>query len=84
MLRIKLFRSPIAQTPANRATCAALGLRRPGNVVEKQNVPSIWGMVHKIQHMVIVENTETGEVLIDARKIKRRALTRDHKPSETH
>jgi hypothetical protein len=34
--------------------------------------------------MVIVTNQETGEILIDARLIKRRALTRDHKPPETH
>ncbi|CAN1555938.1 RpmD Ribosomal protein L30/L7E [Fimbriimonadaceae bacterium] len=84
MLHIKLFRSPIGQTPRNRATCVALGLARPGREVVKEDTPSIRGMVHAIRHMVIVTNQETGEILIDARLIKRRALTRDHKPPETH
>ncbi|MDX2066151.1 MAG: 50S ribosomal protein L30 [Fimbriimonadaceae bacterium] len=84
MLRIKLYRSIIGQTPRNRATAAALGLKRPNNVVEKADTPSIRGMIHAIRHMVVVEEVATGKIIIDARKIKRRALTRDHKPPETH
>jgi large subunit ribosomal protein L30 len=84
MLRIELFRSPIGQMPRNRKTVAALGLRRPHQVVEKEDTPSIRGMIHNIAHMLIVTDTASGEVIVDARLIKRRALTRDHKPPETH
>ncbi len=84
MLRIKLYRSSIGQTPRNRATVQALGLRRPNHVVEHEDNPTIRGMIQHVQHMLIVEDLATGKTIVDARKIKRRALTRDHKPPETH
>jgi hypothetical protein len=53
-------------------------------VVEHEDNPTIRGMIRHVQHMLIVEDLETGKTIVDARKIKRRALTRDHKPPETH
>ncbi|RYG31678.1 50S ribosomal protein L30 [bacterium] len=84
MLRIELFRSVIGQHPRNRKTVAALGLRKPHHVLEKEDTPSIRGMIHNVAHMLIVTDLTSGEVIVDARKIKRRTLTRDHKPPETH
>ena len=84
MLRIKLIRSTIAQTPKNRATVQALGLRKINQTVEKPNDPSVLGMIQKVRHMLIVEDTETGQTLVDARTVKRNALARDKKPSERH
>lgn len=84
MLRIELFRSPIGQVPRNRKTVAALGLRKPNHSVEKEDTPSLRGMIHNVAHMLIVTDLTSGEVIVDARKIKRRTLTRDHKPPETH
>lgn len=84
MLRIKLYRSTIGQTPRNRATAAALGLKKPNQVVEHEDVPTIRGMIQHVRHMLIVEDLTTGQIIVDARKIKRNALARDHKPSETH
>lgn len=84
MLRIKLVRSPIGHTPRNRATVLALGLHKVHQVVEKEDSPSIRGMVHHVKHLLVVEDTTTGQILTDARTIKRRTLTRDHKPPETH
>jgi large subunit ribosomal protein L30 len=66
MLRIKLVKSTIAQNPRNIATAQALGLSKIGTVVEKEDTPSIRGMIHKIQHMVVVEAPEGAEPIIDA------------------
>ena len=84
MLHIKLVRSTIGQTPRNRATVQALGLRKINQTVEKPNDPSVLGMIQKVRHMLVVEDTETGKTLVDARTIKRNALARDKKPSERH
>jgi large subunit ribosomal protein L30 len=84
MLRIELVRSIIAQRPVHKATIKALGLRKIRQAVEKQNVPTILGMVHTVRHMVKVTDLETGKILVDATLIKRNAHARDHKPSETH
>lgn len=58
MLRIKLVRSLIGQNPRNRATVAALGLRKMQNVVLKEDTPSIRGMIHHVKHMLQVEEVE--------------------------
>jgi len=55
MLRIKLVKSPTGHTPANRATIKALGLRKVHQVVEKQDTPAVRGMIHRVQHLVVVE-----------------------------
>lgn len=55
MLRIKLVRSPIGNTKRNRATVAALGLRKMHQTVVHQDNPVIRGMIHKVKHMVEVE-----------------------------
>jgi len=84
MLRIKLVRSTIAQTPKNRATVQALGLRKINQTVERPNDPMVQGMIQKVRHMLVVEDLESGKTLVDARTIKRNALARDKKPSERH
>lgn len=88
MLRIKLVKSPIAHNPRNRATVEALGLRKIGQVVEKEDSPSIRGMIRKIENMVMVEVPEGSEPVVDAshagsssRMLRHRA---GHKPNETH
>ncbi len=56
MIKIKLTRSKIGKTQKQRQTVDALGLRKIGQVVEKQDTPQIRGMINKISHMVeIVE-----------------------------
>lgn len=61
MLRIKLVRSKAGNNWRNNATVAALGLRKVGQVVEKEDSSSIRGMVHKVKHMLAVEEV-AGEV----------------------
>ncbi len=66
MLRIKLVKSPIGNDPRNRATVQALGLHKIGQIVEKEDSASIRGMIHKIQHMVVVEVPEGSTPIVDA------------------
>ncbi|MBL8087216.1 MAG: 50S ribosomal protein L30 [Chthonomonas sp.] len=58
MLRIKLIKSTIGNTPRNRATVAGLGLRKTGSVVEHNDTPEIRGMIHHVKHLLHVEEVE--------------------------
>lgn len=58
MLRIKLVKSAIGNVPRNRATVAALGLRKINQVVEHNDSPMIRGMIHKVKHMIEFEEVE--------------------------
>jgi large subunit ribosomal protein L30 len=55
MLRIKLVKSPIGNTASNRKTVASLGLRKMQQTVELPDNPSVRGMIHKVKHMLLVE-----------------------------
>jgi large subunit ribosomal protein L30 len=68
MLRIKLVKSPIGNTPRNRATVAALGLRKMNKVVEHVDNPTIRGMVHHVKHLLQVEVVEGEPVRKSAPK----------------
>lgn len=59
-LRITLVRSTIGRPPDQRRTVKSLGLRRLHHSVERQDNPSIRGMVNKIRHMVVVEEVSGG------------------------
>lgn len=64
-LKITLVRSPIGYAWDQRDTVKALGLSKMWHAVEKDDTPSIRGMVHKIRHLVRVEAVEEkkgGEV----------------------
>jgi large subunit ribosomal protein L30 len=54
-LRIKWVRSFIACPRDMRATIRGLGFRRMNQVVERQDTPSIRGMILKVRHLVTVE-----------------------------
>lgn len=66
MLRIKLVRSPIGNTKSNRATVAALGLRKMNQVIERPDNPGIRGMVHKVKHLLAVEEFPDSEANLKA------------------
>jgi len=57
-LRIKWVRSAIGYSERQKATIRALGLRRLGDEVEKDDHPSIRGMVAKVGHLVEVEEVQ--------------------------
>lgn len=53
---MKLVKSTIGVLPKHKKTVEALGLRKIGQVVEKQDNPQMRGMVNKVNHLVqIVE-----------------------------
>jgi len=54
-LRVTWKKSSIGYAKDQKATIQALGLKRLHHTVEHDDSPSIRGMLHKVRHMVIVE-----------------------------
>jgi large subunit ribosomal protein L30 len=54
-LRITLVRSVIGRPGDQERTVQSLGLRKVNQTVEREDTPSIRGMVSKISHLVTVE-----------------------------
>lgn len=54
-LKITLIKSTIGQVPKNRATVAAMGLRKLHQTVELPDNASTRGQIQKVRHMVKVE-----------------------------
>ena len=59
-LRIRWSRSLIGYERDQRRTIRALGLRRLHQTVEREDTPTIRGMLHKVRHLVTVEPAEGG------------------------
>lgn len=54
-LKVTLRRSIIGQKPKTRATVESLGLKRIRQSVEHPDSPALRGMLHKVRHLVEVE-----------------------------
>jgi len=54
-LRITLVKSTIKCKEDQKATVAALGLRKIGQTVEQKDNAQIRGMIHKVSHLLRVE-----------------------------
>ena len=54
-IRITQVRSIINRPKDQKATMAALGLRKMNQAVEVEATPQIRGMVNKVNHLVTVE-----------------------------
>ena len=55
-IKVKLVKSTIGALPKHRLTVEALGLRKIGQVLEKQDNAQMRGMVNQVSHLVkIVE-----------------------------
>lgn len=54
-LKITLLKSPIAQVPKSVRTVEALGLRKIGQSVVREDNPSVRGQVFTVKHMLRVE-----------------------------
>lgn len=52
MIKIKLIKSPIGKPETHRRTIEALGFKKIGQVVEKNDTPQIRGMIHQVDYMV--------------------------------
>ena len=57
-LKITQFKSTIGEKPKARATIQTLGLRKIGQTVYKEYRPEFRGMVHRVRHLVEVEEVE--------------------------
>jgi large subunit ribosomal protein L30 len=55
-IRIRWVRSFIGCPRGMRATIRGLGLRRMNQLVEREDTPSIRGMIHRVRHLVEVES----------------------------
>ena len=53
-VQVKLVRSLIGCSPAQRKVVAALGLKKKDQVVEHSDSAIIMGMVNKVSHLVSV------------------------------
>lgn len=54
-VKITQVRSTIGRPKRQKATIQALGLRKMNQSVEHETSPQILGMIHKVQHLVTVE-----------------------------
>jgi large subunit ribosomal protein L30 len=54
-LKIKLVKSLSGRKPGHKVIASVLGLKRINQVVEHQDIPSIRGMVNKINYLLQVE-----------------------------
>ena len=57
-LKVTLVKSSIGSTKRQKATLAALGLRKMNQTVEHNDSPEIIGMVNKMRHLVNVEEVK--------------------------
>jgi large subunit ribosomal protein L30 len=58
MLKITLVKSVIGAKPVNQKTVRALGLRKTGRTVYREDSPSTRGMIRNVQHLLKVENVD--------------------------
>lgn len=59
-LRITLRKSAIGYRKDQKATVRALGLRKLHATVTHDDTPAIRGMIHKISHLLEVEEVENS------------------------
>ncbi len=55
MLKITLKKSKIGRVPKHKKTIEALGLKRIGQTVVKEDNEAIRGMIHQVAYLVEVE-----------------------------
>ncbi len=56
-LKVTLKRSVIGEKPKTRATVESLGLRKLHQTREHTDTPTLRGMLHKVRHLVEVEES---------------------------
>jgi large subunit ribosomal protein L30 len=55
-LRVTQFKSRNGSDKSQRETLRSLGLRRIGQTIEVKDTPQARGMLHKVRHLVRVED----------------------------
>ena len=59
-LTIRQHKSAIGEKEAAIQTLASLGLRRPGNMVEREDSVTLRGQLRKVAHLINVEEAEVA------------------------
>lgn len=54
-MKIKLVKSPIGRPETHKRTVKALGFKKIGQVLEKENNPQIRGMIKQVSYMLEIE-----------------------------
>jgi len=54
-IKVTLIKSPIGYSERQKGTVRALGLRKMGQTKEHEDTPAVRGMIHKVLHLVKVE-----------------------------
>ena len=57
-LKITLVRSPISSKKNQRATLVTLGLKKINQSVERDDIPTVRGMINTVSHLIKVEEVE--------------------------
>jgi len=60
ILKVTLKKGLVGRPEDQRGTVRALGLKRIGQTVEKEDRPEIRGMIFKVKHLVEVEEVAKG------------------------
>ncbi|MBN1217682.1 MAG: 50S ribosomal protein L30 [Anaerolineae bacterium] len=55
MIKVTWLKSAIGYSLRQKNTVRALGLRRLGQTIEHEDTPVIRGMIHKVSHLVKIE-----------------------------
>lgn len=56
-IQVTLVRSPIGYHQSQKDTVRCLGLRKMNQTVEKDDTPVIRGMINKVRHLVVVNES---------------------------
>jgi large subunit ribosomal protein L30 len=57
-IRITWTKSAIGYARDQKDTIKNLGLKRLGHTIEQQDTASVRGMIHKVRHLVVVEEVQ--------------------------
>jgi large subunit ribosomal protein L30 len=57
-VKVKQIKSKNGANHAQRETLRSLGLRRIGHTVEIKDTPQVRGMVHRVRHLIKVEEND--------------------------
>lgn len=57
-LKVTQVKSTIGSVGSHKRTVRALGLKHPHDSRVHENTPQLRGMIHKVRHLVSVENVE--------------------------
>ncbi|MGH8672298.1 MAG: 50S ribosomal protein L30 [Burkholderiales bacterium] len=55
-IKIKLVKSPIGAVRAHRASVRGLGFKRMNQSVTLEDTPAVRGMIHRVRHLVRIED----------------------------